>query len=82
MTSPMPTPKTAMVSQRNQQVDDRKPKIDSRRDISRELLCFQQVDLQKPQVSLQHPFWGDVSLVSPCAARQALIFLDTQACAK
>ena len=63
-----------MVSQRNQQVDVRKPTVDSRRGISLELLCFQQVYVQLPQVAVQHPFWGDVSFVSRCEAA----FLKTQ----
>ena len=57
-----------MVRQRNQQVDVRKPKVDSRRGISLELLCFQLVYVQQPQVAVQHPFWGDVSFFSRCEA--------------
>jgi len=56
------------MSQRNQQVDVRRPIVDSRRGISLELLCFQQVYLQQPQVAVQHPFWGDVSSFSRCEA--------------
>jgi hypothetical protein len=63
-----------MVSQRNQQVDVRKATVDSRSWISLELLCFQQVYVQQPQVAVQHPFWGDVSSFSRCEAA----FLKTQ----
>jgi|SRR6266851_3126332 len=69
ITSLLPKPISPMVSQRNQQIDVRKPSVDSRRGISLELLCFQQVYVQLPQVAVQHPFWADVSPCTPCAAR-------------
>jgi hypothetical protein len=66
-----------MASQRNQQVHARKPTADQQQlaqKMSLELLCFQQVYVQQPQVAVQHPFWGDMSSFSYCEAA----FLKTQ----